>query len=81
LFGLYLRSKLEESTVFENDVATQTESDNINFLQIIRFYYKDIFVCFVDVVFFNVTKYMVTASLPTYLEKVIKLDATTSSLL
>ena len=45
LFGLYLRRKLEESPVFENDVATQPERDNINFLQIIRFYYKDIFVC------------------------------------
>ncbi|MFG6128212.1 MFS transporter, partial [Staphylococcus aureus] len=45
LFGLYLRRKLEESPVFENDVATQPERDNINFLQIIRFYYIDIFVC------------------------------------
>lgn len=81
LFGLYLRRKLEESPVFENDVATQPERDNINFLQIIRFYYKDIFVCFVAVVFFNVTNYMVTAYLPTYLEQVIKLDATTTSVL
>ena len=31
LFGLYLRRKLEESPVFENDVATQPERDNINF--------------------------------------------------
>lgn len=81
LFGLYLRRKLEESPVFENDVATQPERDNINFLQIIRFYYIDIFVCFVAVVFFNVTNYMVTAYLPTYLEQVIKLDATTTSVL
>ncbi len=64
-----------------NDVATQPERDNINFLQIIRFYYKSIFVCFVAVVFFNVTNYMVTAYLPTYLEQVIKLDATTTSVL
>lgn len=81
LFGLYLRRRLEESPVFENDVATQPERDNINFLQIIRFYYKDIFVCFIAVVFFNVTNYMVTAYLPTYLEQVIKLDATTTSVL
>ncbi|WP_251352944.1 MFS transporter, partial [Staphylococcus aureus] len=44
-------------------------------------YYKDIFVCFIAVVFFNVTNYMVTAYLPTYLEQVIKLDATTTSVL
>ena len=37
--------------------------------------------CFVAVVFFNVTNYMVTAYLPTYLEQVIKLDATTTSVL
>ena len=40
------------------------------------------YICvFCAVVFFNVTNYMVTAYLPTYLEQVIKLDATTTSVL
>lgn len=81
LFGLYLRRRLEESPVFENDVAAQPERDNIGFFTIIRYYYKDIITCFVAVVFFNVTNYMVTAYLPTYLEQIIKLDGTTTSIL
>ncbi len=31
LFGLYLRRKLEESPVFENDVATQPEEITLTF--------------------------------------------------
>ncbi|MDI9231940.1 MFS transporter [Staphylococcus caprae] len=81
LFGLYLRRKLEESPVYENDVATTPQRDNIGFFTIIRYYYKDILVCFVAVVFFNVTNYSVTAYLPTYLGQVVKLDETTTSVL
>lgn len=81
LFGLYLRRRLEESPIFENDIETAPQRDNIGFLTIIRYYYKDILVCFVAVVFFNVTNYTVTAYLPTYLEQIVKLDATTTSVL
>lgn len=81
LFGLYLRRKLEESPVYENDVATTPQRDNIGFFTIIRYYYKDIIVCFIAVVIFNVTNYSVTAYLPTYLGQIVKLDETTTSVL
>ena len=80
LFGLYLRRKLEESPIYENDVETSAR-DNIGFFTIIRYYFKDILVCFVAVVFFNVTNYTVTAYLPTYLGQIVKIDETTTSVL
>ena len=80
LFGLYLRRKLEESPIYENDVQAP-ERDDIGFFTIIRYYFKDILVCFVAVVFFNVTNYTVTAYLPTYLGQIVKIDQTTTSVL
>ena len=80
LFGLYLRRKLEESPIYENDVETSAR-DNIGFFTIIRYYFKDILVCFVAVVFFNVTNYTVLAYLPTYLGQIVKIDETTTSVL
>ena len=50
-------------------------------LTIIRYYYKDIFSLFCSGCIFNVTNYTVTAYLPTYLEQIVKLDATTTSVL
>lgn len=80
LFGLYLRRKLEESPVYENDVAKSNEK-KLGLFDIIRYNYKDIIVCFVAVVFFNVTNYMVTAYLPTYLGQIIKINETTTSVI
>ena len=81
IFGFYLRRKLEESPVYENDIEATPKRDNVNFLTIIRYYYKDIIVCFVAVAFFNCTNYMVTSYLPSYLQGVVKLDDTLVSLL
>ncbi|MCD8821764.1 MFS transporter [Staphylococcus gallinarum] len=81
IFGFYLRRRLEESPVYENDVATQPKRDNIRFFTILRYYYKDILVCFVAVAFFNCTNYMVTSYMPSYLQEIIKLDSTTVSFL
>jgi hypothetical protein len=50
-FGLYLRRKLEESPIYENDVETPAR-DNIGFFTIIRYYFKDILVCFYHVLVF-----------------------------
>lgn len=69
--GLYLRTHLEETPIYENELSKEDERDKISFWTSIRFYYKDIIVCFVMVVFFNVTNYMVTSYLPSYLEEVI----------
>ncbi len=81
IFGFYLRRKLEESPVYENELADKPKRDNIGFLTIIRYYYKDIIVCFVAVAFFNCTNYMVTSYMPSYLQQIIKLDSTTVSVL
>lgn len=81
IFGFYLRRKLEESPVYENEIATKTKRDNVGFLTIVRYYYKDILVCFVAVAFFNCTNYMVTSYMPSYLQEIVKLDSTTVSLL
>lgn len=81
IFGFYLRRKLEESPVYENEIATKTKRDNVGFITIVRYYYKDILVCFVAVAFFNCTNYMVTSYMPSYLQEIVKLDSTTVSLL
>jgi len=81
IFGFYLRRKLEESPVFENEIATKPKRDNVGFLTIIRYYYKDIIVCFVAVAFFNCTNYMVTSYLPSYLQEIVKMDSATVSIL
>ncbi|NWK83563.1 MFS transporter [Staphylococcus sp. GSSP0090] len=81
IFGFYLRRKLEESPVYENELASKPKRDNIGFLTIIRYYYKDIIVCFVAVAFFNCTNYMVTSYMPSYLQEIVKLDSTTVSVL
>src|SRR5699024_734249 len=81
IFGFYLRRKLEESPVYENEIATQPKRDNIGLFTIVRYYYKDIIVCFVAVAFFNCTNYMVTSYMPSYLQQIIKLDSTTVSVL
>lgn len=74
LFGLYLRRHLEESPVFENELADQDAEDKVGVATIFKEHYKDIIVCFVAVAFFNITNYMVTAYLPSYLEEIIGLD-------
>ena len=69
--GLYLRTHLQETPIYENELSSGSERDKISFWTSVRFYYKDIIVCFVMVVFFNVTNYTVTSYLPSYLEEVI----------
>ncbi|MEX6272598.1 MFS transporter [Staphylococcus saprophyticus] len=81
IFGFYLRRKLEESPVYENELASKPKRDNIGFLTIVRYYYKDIIVCFVAVAFFNCTNYMLTSYMPSYLQEIVKLDSTTVSVL
>ena len=54
--------------------------DNINFYKSSDFYYKDIFFVFCSCCILQCYElYEVTAYLPTYLEQVIKLDATTTN--
>lgn len=81
LFGLYLRRHLVESPVFENELADQNADDKVGIKMIFKEHYKDIIVCFVAVAFFNITNYMVTAYLPSYLEEIIGLDNVTVTIL
>lgn len=70
LFGLYLRYNLDESPIFENDIATHQE-EKPGFIEILKLYKKDIFVCAVFVAFFNITNYMLLGYMPSYLDETL----------
>lgn len=78
LFGLYLRSHLEESPIFENDLANHQE-DEPGFLQIIKEHKRDILLCVVFVAFFNITNYMLLGYMPSYLDEIVGIKDTIST--
>ncbi|MCD8916664.1 MFS transporter [Staphylococcus gallinarum] len=78
LFGLYLRSHLEESPIFENDLANHQE-DEPSFLQIIKENKRDILLCVVFVAFFNITNYMLLGYMPSYLDEIVGIKDTIST--
>lgn len=81
--GLYLRKSLEESPIFENEIATSEAQEQAEegFFSILRNHKKDIIVCFVSVAFFNVTNYMLLSYMPSYLNEIIGLSSTTGTIL
>ena len=70
LFGLYLRYNLDESPIFEQDVATHQE-EKPTIKDILILYRKDILICAVFVAFFNITNYMLLGYMPSYLDEVL----------
>jgi MHS family proline/betaine transporter-like MFS transporter len=68
LFGLYLRYNLDESPIFEQDVATHQE-EKPRIRDILVLYRKDILICAVFVAFFNITNYMLLGYMPSYLDE------------
>lgn len=78
LFGLYLRSHLEESPIFENDLANHQEEEP-GFLQIIKENRRDILLCVVFVAFFNITNYMLLGYMPSYLDEIVGIKDTIST--
>ncbi|MCD8819947.1 MFS transporter [Staphylococcus gallinarum] len=78
LFGLYLRSHLEESPIFENDLANHQE-DEPGFLQTIKENKRDILLCVVFVAFFNITNYMLLGYMPSYLDEIVGIKDTIST--
>ncbi|MDZ7430763.1 MFS transporter, partial [Bacillus amyloliquefaciens] len=68
LFGLYLRSHLDESPIFENDISENQEQQP-GLLEVIKTYKKDIFLCIVFVAFFNITNYLLLGYMPSYLDE------------
>lgn len=68
LFGLYLRYNIDESPIFEHDVATHQE-EKPRVRDILVLYKKDILICVVFVAFFNITNYMLLGYMPSYLDE------------
>ncbi len=69
LIGLYLRAQLEETPIFENDIADQ--KDQLSVIEIIKQYKKDILLCIVFVAFFNITNYVLLGYMPSYLDETV----------
>ncbi len=80
LIGFYLRGKLEESPIFENDISEENVQEE-NFLSILKNHKKDVFVCFVAVAFYNITNYMLLSYTPSYLDEIIGLSSTVGTIL
>lgn len=80
LFGLYLRRHLDESPIFENEINENTE-EPASFREIIRDHKRDIIVCFIAVAFFNITNYMLLSYMPSYLNEVMGISSSTSTIL
>ncbi|MFD2210558.1 MFS transporter [Virgibacillus halophilus] len=78
LFGLYLRSNLDETPIFENDVSNNQE-EQPGLLETIKTYKKDIFLCIVFVAFFNITNYILLGYMPSYLNENIGISDTIST--
>lgn len=69
LIGLYLRTHLEKTPIFENDIADQ--KDQLSVIEIIKQYKKDILLCIVFVAFFNITNYVLLGYMPSYLDETV----------
>lgn len=78
IFGLYLRTHLEESPIFENDIANH-QKEQPGFLQIIKDNKRDILLCVVFVAFFNITNYMLLGYMPSYLDENVGVSDTIST--
>ncbi|KMK94994.1 MFS transporter [Rossellomorea marisflavi] len=82
LVGLYLRKSLEESPIFENELAGDDgDQKKESFVSILKNHKKDIIVCFVAVAFFNITNYMLLSYMPSYLDEIVGLSSTTGTVL
>lgn len=81
LVGFYLRSGLEETPIFENELSSNDEVQEEGFLSILKNHKKDIIVCFVAVAFFNITDYMLLSYMPSYLDKIIGLSSSVGTVL
>ncbi|MGE7218630.1 MFS transporter [Priestia koreensis] len=81
LIGFYLRSSLEETPIFENELAHAEEGDEEGFGSILKNHTRDIIVCFVAVAFFNITNYMLLSYMPSYLSEIIGISSTVGTVL
>ena len=80
IIGIILRSSLDESPAYESTLAEQEELE-YSYLDIFKYYWKDVVVCFTGVAFLNVANYMVLSYMPSFLNSTINLGGTMGSIL
>lgn len=80
LVGLYLRYRLEETPAFKNDERPNEETDEQpqRYRRLFVTCWRPLLTCIALVLVFNVTNYMLTAYMPTYLTTALRLDHSTS---
>lgn len=80
IVGVLLRSRLDESPAYESTLEEKEELE-YSYIDIAKYYWKDIIVCFTGVAFLNVANYMVLSYMPSFLNKTINLGGTVGSIL
>jgi len=80
IIGIILRSSLDESPAYESTLEEQEELE-YSYLDIFKYYWKDVVVCFAGVAFLNVANYMVLSYMPSFLNSTINLGGTMGSIL
>ena len=80
IVGIILRSSLDESPAYESTLEEQEELE-YSYLDIFKYYWKDVIVCFTGVAFLNVANYMVLSYMPSFLNTTINLGGTMGSIL
>ena len=85
LFGLYIRLKLEETPAFKEHMdkqdALEHSKPTLSLLQMLHKYRKQMLQCIGLVLVFNVSNYMLTSYMPSYLTSVLGMSELTGLLL
>lgn len=85
LFGLYVRLKLEETPAFqkhmEEQEALEQSKPRLTLLQMLKKYRAQMLKCIGLVLLFNVSNYMITSYMPSYLVGILGLSELSSLLL
>jgi len=78
LFGLYIRLKLEETPAFKKHMEKQDEIENSKprqtLFEMLRQYWRPMLQCIGLVLLFNVSNYMLTSYMPSYLTSVLGMN-------
>lgn len=85
LFGLYIRLKLEETPAFQKHMEKQEQLEHskprLNLWQMLKKYRAAMLKCIGLVLLFNVSNYMMTSYMPSYLTGILGLSELSSLLL
>ncbi|MFF0676048.1 MFS transporter [Staphylococcus xylosus] len=80
IVGIILRSSLDESPAYESTLEEKEELE-YSYLDIFKYYWRDVVVCFTGVAFLNVANYIVLSYMPSFLNSTINLGGTMGSIL